>query len=189
MRPVVGRDWGGISVAYNAALQLDATPPAKLAFLLAADRWTLDTAVQPYAGCAHLFRGGETGLTTRHFRLSVAAGANHARYHCAVGFNTTAGTAANIAATTAQGGTAGNNPTKINVPTSFVRTFNAHQIADWNQLSLLSGDWIDDAPSANIDRQLELEQLAHPKVEPGSIAYVCGFSVVTSRQVEDLESL
>lgn len=188
MRPVVGRDWIGLILA-GVELQSQATPPAKLAFLQTADRWPLDAAVMPYAGCAMLFRGGETGLVTRNFRICVAPGANHARYHCAVGYNSTTGAQADIVATTTYGGVAGNDPTRI-VAQSIqggTRTFNAHQIS--NRLAILSGDWVDDAPTINCDRQLELEQLAHPKVEPCSIAYVCGVSVGVSRQIEDLEGL
>ncbi len=46
-----------------------------------------------------------------------------------------------------------------------------------------------DAPSTNLDRQMELQTLAYPYVEPMMIAQAAGFSVCITDQVADLETL
>lgn len=185
MRLVVGRDWSGLGAATE--LQSDPTPPAKTQFLVSADRWPLDAAINPYAGCAHLYRGGEANLERRYFSLPVAPGANHARYHVAIGFDGTAGTAASVSAATEQGGLAGNNPTKLYQPTGYARNFDPAVMTQ--RVNMLSSEYIADVPGSNLDRQLELEQLAHPKIEAGFVEYACGHSFVVSRQVENLEAL
>lgn len=181
----MGRDWSGLTGV--DAVQSDPHPPAKLAFLLSADRWPLDAATQPYGSAASIFRGGEPGLITRHFRMIVMPGAEHARYHAAVGYSSATAAAADIAATTAYGGIAGADPTRIATP--FARARIADPDLQVQQHTHLSSDWQDDVPAANGDRLLELERLARPKVEPGSIANCCAFSVVVARHVYDLEGL
>lgn len=185
MRAHKGRDW--TSLTSLDSIQDDPTPPAKLAFLHAADRWALDAATQPYGSAASIFRGGETGLVTRHFRTVVAAGGERARYHVAVGFTSVQAASANVAATTAYGGIAGNDPTKLAIPWGFTRAVDPELLL--YRQNYMSGDDPEDTPAANLDRMLELESLAHPKVEPGSISNCCGFSVVVARHVADLETL
>jgi hypothetical protein len=154
---------------------------------MAADNWPVVVATRPYAGCAHLYRGGETGLTRRYWSMTQPAAVQHARYHVAVGFDATGGTAVNVSAATEQGGLAGNNPTKLYEPTGYTRNFDPTvQII---RVSRLSGDYINDTPTANYDRQLELEELLHPKIEAGFLEYACGHSVCVSRQSPDLEAL
>jgi hypothetical protein len=92
-----------------------------------------------------------------------------------------------VVATTAQGGIAGNNPTKIAMPYAFTRNFDP--TVQEQRFGGLSGDYVLDTPTYNADRQLELRELAHPSVEPASIAGVSGVSVVVSRRTQDLESL
>ena len=119
--------------------------------------------------------------------LAFAPASLHARYHCAVGMTAAAGTASDVQASTAQGGVGANDLTTIGVWQGHPRTFDPTAIAQ--SLAILSGDWKEDAPAASIDRLLELEELAHPKVEPASVSYVCGFSAVVCEQTADLETL
>ena len=178
-------DFSGLANA--AGIVGGATPPAKASYLWAADAWPVNAAITPYCGCAHLFRGGETGLETRNLRISVAPASVHARYHVAIGMTAAAGTAHDVQASTTQGGIGANDLTTIGVWQAHPRTFDPAAVAQ--SFAILSGDWKEDAPATSIDRLLELEELAHPKVEPASVSYVCGFSAVVCEQTADLETL
>lgn len=165
------------------------TPPAAAALLLQAIAWPEDAAVTPYCGCAHSFDGlTDTDLETRHLAAMVAPGAVHAR--AAVGASAGKGgvfiaTNTHEIVTAASGGGAND---VIKVSTAFDFPYIGATFYSISKVAL-SSDNIVDAPATSKKRQIELQTLDVPYVEPMSVTLATSFSVAVSQQLADLEIL
>lgn len=193
MRLPTLRDWKGESL--TAPITSEATPPASSALLLAAIGWPEAVALQTYAGCAHVFDGlTAAGVETRHLGVVVAPGAVHARAAVGLAWDPypTAPTPPTLSSvehrivTTASGGGAVD---EIVVP--FAQPFFKTSVS-FSQTGavVLSSDTINDTPAVVArKRQIELQTLSAPYVEPMSITDAVSFSVAVSQQIDDLEGL
>jgi len=181
------------SVDMTSPLTGEATPPAAAALLLAADEWCVGAAVSPYAGCGHVFDGlTASGLARRYLAAVIAPGAVHARAALSRTWEQT--TAVGHSATehelwSSDSGSTANE--LINVPGKQAGVGYTPQPTFQYGASdiVLSGDGINDSPTASQDRQLELQTLAAPYVEPLYVGDVSAFSLFVSDQVLDLETL
>ncbi len=194
-RPPNARNWKGENP--SKPLTAEATPAAALTLLTAADNYVVDVATMPYAGCGRLFDAiVGPPRSDRYLGLMVAPGARHARGVISRQYVPVGSQAGhNSESWTNTGGTSGgdvvttHNPFANVDPTIWgITPFFAFLTTG---LALLSetGETVNDAPSASVDRQYELQTLGHPYVEPMKITWVAGFTVFVSGQIANLEDL
>lgn len=189
MRLPTVRNWKSQSM--SAALTEDATPPAAAALLLQAIAWAEDVALTPYVGCAHVFDGlTETAVETKHLAVVVAPGAVHMRAALGVsyapfGVDPPSNPTDHAITSTASGAGADD---VIKAAMAIVFDFESRQFWSLSQV-VLSSDTVDDQPAATKRRQIEVQTLAAPYVEPMSVTQATSFAVAVSQQLADLEGL
>jgi len=189
MRTINPRNYN--SEDLDARLTDEVSPPALVSLLADADSWTVDAAVAPYCGCAHVFDGlSATAYEARYLGLMVAPAAVHARAAISRGYYTLIGTATTHDMWSSDGGAFGNDIIKVpwhmvaslNYPASPTFQFAQHSIA-------VSGGSIVDTPTTATDRQIELATAGAPYIESMYISLAAGFSVCITEQIADLETL
>lgn len=175
------------------------SPPAKVEYLLAADRHVLDVLTLPYAAPAVCFDGTGTGVSERQLGTIFAPGTAHARCWITrsgdgIGFGVVQADSELENTTSADPAAVGSSAAAdvITVPCSQTGTISYCDVGAQglqNLVSYASGDQIDDTPSATTDRQLEVAEQLTPAVEDLQVSYVDALCVWPSEQSLDLEAL
>ena len=189
MRPVQPRNYNADDL--TAAITDQATPPAMVSLLQEADAWPVDVAIGPYCGCGHIYDGlSAAGYEARHLAAMIAPGAVHARAALTRSFVLSVSSGAYHEMYSSDGGTTGNDVIRV----GWYLTQGAGYVPlgefQYGQHSIVnSGGSIIDAPTLPTDRQLELQSLGAPYVEPLYISKSAGFSLCVTDQVGDLTTL
>lgn len=196
MRTPNPRNWSGVDP--TKPLTNAATPPAGVDLLCQADQYVLDVATVPYVACGRLFDGcTQAARLNRYLAFVVAPAALHARGAFArseVKMGWGSDTGHDNLSWTATGGTAGADIVTTVNPLDTVDTSFAGVGTLWgfstNQLSItVTGETVDDTPTASVDRQYELAQHAYPYVETAMFQRCGSLTIWVSQQVPDLEAL
>lgn len=194
MRKPGNRVWSQSS--WSTPLTNDATPPASLALLTAAVTVVEDAATTPYAGCGRLFDGCGAGTSaSRYVAMRIAPGAQHARAHITLSMDWAGSVPMppwTFDLTSATGGTTGTDVARVTQVAQFAAVNRALALA-WNNIGYASiqssGEHVDDAPAAVMDRQLELAAHPYPYTEQLSVTNAAGVCFWVSERVTDLETL
>lgn len=175
------------------------SPPAKVEYLLAADRYVLDVLTLPYAAPAVCFDGTSSGITERQLGTVFAPGTVHARCWLTrsgdgIGLGVTQADSEIENTTSADPAAVGSSAAAdvITVPCPQTGTASYCDVGSQglqNLVSYASGDQIDDTPSATINRQLEVAEQLTPAVEDLQVSYVDALCVWPAEQSLDLETL
>ncbi len=190
MRVPVPKNWQAEDL--TAPITDEATPPASSALLVSAVLWSEALAVTPYCGTGHQFDSLQAGAPeTRHLGIVTPPASVHCRAALSRGWqgNGFTSTAAPYhEGSTSDGGLTGNDVVRVpcNMSLGYV---SVGVFSGQNADIEVSGDTLNDAPSAPINRLFEVQTLGAPYVEPWRISKVAGFSVVPSDRLADLETL
>jgi hypothetical protein len=192
MRPIQAKNYRAVDM--TAPITGEATPPAAAALVGLADEWCVGAAVSPYAGCGHVFDGlTVAGVARRYLAAVIAPGAVHARAALSRTWQQTPATGHSAATHELWSSDSGSTANElINVPGKLAggAGYTPEPSFQYGVSDVaLSGDGINDAPTAAQDRQLELQTAAAPYVEPLYVGDVSAFSLFVSDQVLDLETL
>jgi hypothetical protein len=162
-----------------------------VSLLQEADAWPVDVAIGPYCGCGHIYDGlSAAGYEARHLAAMIAPGAVHARAALTRGAVLAVGGLPYHEMYSNDGGTTGNDVIRVGW---FMTKGGYTPLAEFQYPQFVSivnsGDSIIDAPTLPTDRQLELQSLGAPYVEPLYVSKSAGFSLCVTDQVGDLTTL
>ena len=183
----------------SAKMLQTVSPPAKVEYLLAADRYVLDCLTLPYAAPAVCFDGTGASVTERQLGTVFAPATTHARCWITrsgdgIGQGVLQADSEIENTTSADPATVGSSAAAdvITVPCQQTGTIGYCDVSAQglqNVATYASGDQIDDTPSATMDRQLEVAEGLVPVVEDLQVSFVDGICVWPSVQSLDLEAL
>lgn len=173
----------------------DPTPPASIALLLAADGWPVQVGAGLYASPGHAVEANTAGLTTRRLSVMVPPAC---RYSCL--WVTRCGSedpqnpvkqAAHLHGSAAGGGFAGVSLSKAESGATGAEVYcQTHATLPLTDVAITrTGQQVNDAPTAQIDRALAVTEQLPPAVEVYEVQQVAGVCVQFWSRTDDLETL
>lgn len=173
----------------------DPTPPAALPLLLAADDWPVQVGASLYAAPGYAVEANTAGLTTRRLAVMVPPAC---RYGCL--WVTRAGSedpqnpvkqTAHLHASPTGGGYAGAAISKQDSPALGAEVYlQTHATLPMTHVVITrTGQGINDAPTAQIDRALKVTEQLAPGIEIYEIQNMTGVCVQLWSRTADLEAL
>ena len=192
--PTVMRNWTGQIDTGEAYIQ-DATPPARMEYLIGADATVL-AAGMTYAQPALMFEGFSTNRETHRVLLVTPPAAKQARAYITQFGALDGAPQTDTTIDTTSSGSLGTtydlavDLDTITVPSEAVGTAVYGDTSGLAQSRVyLSGDLIDNSPAATANRQIELAEDMVRQLEVVEVRYCSGFGLRVTVRSADLEAV